>query len=319
MAYGKVIQGERDKLVKRIWRTEARSGKKFLTKGTRDYSTQELRDIDKESREKYPTKQEKAKQEKAKQGKPKKINPRKYFTRKALEAGKRYEKMTGKKVPGGLYVYDENGRKRIRKAEEILASIQNAEKVAYKKKKPLTRKEMIEGIKKKEPYFDDNAVQTDYIRALYASYYPEKPEQSKTFVSYGKNQGQFNLFSQMNEEFTIAGMDNNRELIYRALTGSVANFVDLYNEYYGNIRTTFEQQYGNISIVDFMGAKLYDYVMGLTDEQAKNCVNKLASNAVPQYVRTSSDGIYEFLSGKENPTILDALIIYKDWLTVMGG
>ena len=112
---------------------------------------------------------------------------------------------------------------------------------------------------------------------------------------------------------------NNRELIYRALTGSVANFVDLYNEYYGNIRTTFEQQYGNISIVDFMGAKLYDYVMGLTDEQAKNCVNKLASNAVPQYVRTSSDGIYEVLSGKENPTVLDALMIYKDWLTVMGG
>lgn len=72
MAYGKVIQGERDKLVKRIWRTESRSGKKFLTKGTRNYSTQELRDIDKESREKYPTKQEKAKQEKAKQGKLKK-------------------------------------------------------------------------------------------------------------------------------------------------------------------------------------------------------------------------------------------------------
>lgn len=227
--------------------------------------------------------------------------------------------MTGKKVPGGLYVYDEKGRKRIRKAEEILASIQNAEKVAYKKKKPLTRKEMIEGIKKKEPYFDDNAVQTDYIRALYASYYPEKPEQSKTFVAYGKNQGSFNLFSQMKEEFTVAGMDSNRELIYRALTGSVANFVDLYNEYYGNIRTTFEQQYGNISIVDFMGAKLYDYVMGLTDEQAKNCVSKLASNAAPQYVRTSSDGIYEVLSGKENPSVLDALLIYKDWLTVMGG
>ena len=319
MAYGKIIQGERDKLVKRIWRTESRSGKKFLTKGTRNYSTQELRDIDKESREKYPTKQEKAKQENAKQGKPKKINPSKYFTRKALEAGKRYEKMTGKKVPGGLYVYDEKGRKRIRKAEEILASIQNAEKVAYKKKKPITRKEMIEGIKKKEPYFDDNAVQTDYIRALYASYYPEKPEQSKTFLAYGKEQGHFNLFSQMKEEFTVAGMDSNRELIYRALTGSVSNFVDLYNEYYGNIRTTFEQHYGNISIVDFMGAKLYDYVMGLTDEQAKNCVNKLASNAAPQYVRTSSDGIYEVLSGKENPTVLDALMIYKDWLTVMGG
>lgn len=312
MAYGKVIQGERDKLVKRIRRTEQRSGKKFLKNETRSYTTQELRDMDEKSRAKYPTKREKAKQ-----GKPKKINPRKYFTRKALEAGKRYEKMTGKKVPGGLYVYDEKGRKRIRKAEEILASIQNAEKVAYKKKKPLTRKEMIEGIKKKEPYFDDNAVQTDYIRALYASYYPEKPEQSKTFVAYGK--GQFNLFSQMKEEFTVAGMDSNRELIYRALTGSVANFVDLYNEYYGNIRTTFEQQYGNISIVDFMGAKLYDYVMGLTDEQAKNCVSKLASNAAPQYVRTSSDGIYEVLSGKENPTVLDALMIYKDWLIVMGG
>ena len=227
--------------------------------------------------------------------------------------------MTGKKVPGGLYVYDEKGRKRIRKAEEILASIQNAEKVAYKKKKPLTRKEMIEGIKKKEPYFDDNAVQTDYIRALYASYYPEKPEQSKTFVAYGKNQGSFNLFSQMKEEFMISGMDGNRELIYRALTGSVANFVDLYAEYYGNIRTSFEQQYGNISVIDFLGAKLYDLVLRLTDEQAKNCVGKLATNPLPQFLKTGSDGIYEVLSGKENPSVLEVVIIYKDWLTVMGG
>ena len=141
----------------------------------------------------------------------------------------------------------------------------------------------------------------------------------KTFVAYGKGQGQFNLFSQMKEEFTAAGMDTNRETIYRALTGSVANFDDLYAEYYGNIRTSFEQQYGNISVIDFLGAKLYDLVLRLTDEQAKNCVGKLASNPLPQFVKTGSDGIYEVLSGKENPSVLEVVIIYKDWLTVMGG
>lgn len=312
MAYGKVVQGERDKLVKRIWRTEERSGKKFLTKRTREYTTQELREIDASSRKKYPTKQEKA------ATKAKELNPRKYFTRKALEAGKRYEKMTGKKIAGGLYRYDEFGRKRIRKAEEILAAIQNAEKLAYKRQKPLTKKELIEGIKKKEPFFDGTGYDTDYLKALYSSYYPQKPKKEKTFIAYGVNQESKNLVNQMSTPYTLSGANSDKECIYGAIMGSVANFSMLYDEFKGNIRSTFEQHYGHISVVDYLGANLYDKVIQLSQEQAKRCAEKLAINPLPQFELTPSDGIYEVLSGKQNPTVQEVVIIFSDWLRVMS-
>lgn len=312
MAYGKVVQGERDKLVHRIRRTEGRSGKTILKKGTREYTTQELREIDANSRKKYPTKQEKA------ATKAKTLNPRKYFTRKALEAGKRYEKMTGKKIVGGLYRYDEFGRKRIRKAEEILAAIQNAEKLAYKSKKPLTKKELIEGIKKKEPFFDATGYDTDYLKALYSSYYPQKPKKEKTFIAYGVNQESKNIINQMSTPYTLSGASSDKERIYGAIMGSVANFSMLYDEFKGNIKNIFEQHYGHISVVDYLGANLYDKVIQLSQEQAKRCVEKLASNPLPQFELTSSDGIYEVLSGKQNPTVQEVVIIFSDWLRIMS-
>ena len=312
MAHGKVVQGERDKLVHRIRRTENRSGKILLKKGTREYSTQELRELDENSRKKYPTKQEKA------ATKAKKLNPRKYFTRKALEAGKRYEKMTGKKIAGGLYRYDEFGRKRIRKAEEILAAIQNAEKLAYKSKKPLTKKELIEGIKKKEPFFDATGYDTDYLKALYSSYYPQKPKKEKTFIAYGVNQESKNLVTQMSTPYTLSGASSDKERIYGAIMGSVANFSMLYDEFKGNIKNIFEQHYGHISVVDYLGANLYDKVIQLSQEQAKRCVEKLASNPLPHFELTPSDGIYEVLSGKQNPTVQEVVIIFSDWLRIMS-